>query len=191
MKRNQQGVGAITVVIAVIVLALIAGAGYYVWLQRTNDTGTYTPKSKQTPENPLELTESKVPEGWKVAHKATGQFVLNNEKTGCSASANHTTDTAESNSPDIDQNKKTIEGIRSKGYTVTESTGKLSITTSKGTQELDALVLAVDGFGSKLSQKYAHVAKTGSLSRVSISCPAAADLPVAEKALQAVTFKEL
>jgi hypothetical protein len=200
MKKNQQGFGIPGILAVITVLGLVGVAGWLV-LDRYKSNSNLSQPANSTDNNDaqlsqektLVLSDAKLPSGWSINSESSdvGRILLNNETTRCFTDVMYTTDTAESNSPEVDQNKQTVEGIKSKGYSVEETAGKIKIDTGSGEKEIASQVLRVTGLDNPMFQEYAYLATAESYTRIQLSCSNETDLPSAEAALLAVKFTKL
>lgn len=194
MKRNQTGFSTVVLLLVVVSIGIIGFAGWHVWnSQKPNKTASTTTqdsaaKTMKEPETSIVLADQKLEAGWKVPTHTPASIDLRNINTGCSVNAYYTTNTAESHSPDIDQNKQTLESLRGKGYGIQEKVGTLAITTANGIKQLDSQALTVTGEGVQMYQTYAYIAKTDSYTYIRLACDNEADLASAETALLTLTF---
>ncbi|MDB5182171.1 MAG: hypothetical protein JWP13_934 [Candidatus Saccharibacteria bacterium] len=197
MYRDQKGFSALSVLLILVAIGLVGLAGWYVWHNQRSNISAQSTKSNdsvnntQTGGEPLSLDSNKLPVGWTAEIKEPGRILLINKDSDCSTDALTTTDTAESNSPDINHNTQTVDAIKSKGYSVQEAQGMLTIVMSKGEKKLEAQTLQITGMDNPMSQQYAYIAKNDSYTQIQLSCPNNTELPTAQAALSAITFTEV
>ena len=193
MNRNQRGFSASIILVLIIVLSLIGFAGLNLLRnQKSTDKAKSNLSSNSLEsEESLLITMSKLPAGWTVDYKDPSHVLLSNSTSECFVDTMYTDDTAESNSSYIDQNKQTVDAIKSKGYSVDESLGKLTISTASGKKQLDSQVLTVTGQDNPMTQEYAYITESNSYTRIQLSCPTASDIPTAKSVLLAIKFTKL
>lgn len=193
MHKNQHGTGAVVIVIA---LAIIGLSGFATWYVLQNkDSGNESKRAGTTTETiqqPFSLTEDSLPTGWTIENRETigSSILLKNDSNKCFVQVTYTTDTTESNSPDIDHNKQTIDAIKSKGYNVEESKGTITVVTPRGEKQITSQVLKVTGFDNPLFQKYAYITKSDSYTEVLLSCSEDINLKSAQDALLAIKLNK-
>ncbi|MCA9331085.1 prepilin-type N-terminal cleavage/methylation domain-containing protein [Candidatus Saccharibacteria bacterium] len=197
MKINKKGFSIVEVLLVLVIVGIVGFVGWYVWQARQSKatvqstTGTSNTQANTTSNNPLSLNSSKLPAGWNAEIEESSRVLVSNNDTKCLVDTLYTTDTAETNSPDTNHNKQTVDSIKSKGYSVEEAQGSLTITTSKGEKQLEAQDLQVSGSGDTMSQKYAYVSNDDSFTQIQLSCPNSTDLPSAQTALLAIVFSKV
>ena len=193
MNKKQSGFTIVEVLIALIIIGAIGFATWYVL--QNKDSGNESKRSATTTETiqqPFSLTEDSLPTGWSIENRETigSSILLKNDSNKCFVQVTYTTDTAESNSPDIDYNKQTIDAIKSKGYNVEESKGTIIIVTPSGEKQITSQVLKVTGFDNPLFQKYAYITKSDSYTEVLLSCSEDINLKSAQDALLAIRLNK-
>lgn len=184
-------------ILTALALSVLLVAGAATWLftkpiAKNDQAVQENTSTNTTEESPLVLDKLKLPSGWRVVSKLEHAINLANDSNGCFISTLTTTDTAESNSPDTDQVAQTIEGITTKGNTVTQRDSELTITTSEATQTIKTPLLTVTSENSQVMyQKYGYVVSDKSYNMAQVSCLVESDLPEAESALLAIRFSRL
>jgi hypothetical protein len=194
-KKSKRGW---TVFLIILIMALAAGVGWYVWQnhkpkttsQNTSTDTTSNTTTTQPASEPLVLDATKLPAGWLAETNDSAHILLSSKDTKCFTDVMYTTDTAESNAPDVNHNKQTVDAIKAKGYKVVESPSTLTIVTNKGEKQLEAQALQITGLSNPMSQKYAYISEQDSYTQIQLSCPNNTQLPTAQAALSAVTFNK-
>ena len=196
-KLDSKGFGAVEALLIIVIVGLIGSVGYFVYgsQKKTNTSLDNTAKLQVDPLNgkkiadkkKIELINSNVPEGWAVDMLEAYRVDLRNESKNCFVNVISTSDTTESNSPKVDQNKQTIEAIKAKGDTVTElAKSILKITTQDGTRSVESLEIDSTADVNTMSQSYGFVATERLLTIIQVSCATRSDLENARQALTAI-----
>ncbi len=198
LSRNQKGFGAVETILIVIIVGIIGGTGWYVYSvnksinasdANTLKSSTTTPNSKNTASGNkyVELSSTKLPEGWSVDVQNVSLVNVSNKTIGCSVSVSSTTDTAESNSPSVNHDRQTIDAIKSKAYSVEElAKGKLELLTNNDTNSLDSLEINISLEGDSSSQSYGFISTADRFTSVQASCTNRNDLSIARLALKSI-----
>lgn len=191
--RNQAGFTVLEGLIVVLLLAVMGFAGWFVWQDRTANGKTANSSTLQTQTQqagPVSLDESRLPEGWTVQSTTASSVGLANSARHCTVDASLTTDTMESNSPDIDHEAELIRSLESKGYIVTrEPRVTFVITTPDERHKLDAMALSVEDTEGSSYQQIAFVSNHDYFARVQLICNDAVDIESARRVLDALVLK--
>lgn len=200
MQQKQSGFSTVHILLVVIVLGVIGFAGWFVWQSQSDndaslapdtvDEDTMTPRFTAT--KPLRLAPAELPDGWGADEEGDGRVVVSNAVNGCFTDVTLTGDTAESNSPDVDQFEYVTNEFGKQDLIVKQTTkGTVTASTAAGTKQLEArtYTLAYPN-GDATYEEYGFETTQKSYTRVQLSCPAEKDLVSAEAALRAIKFPE-
>jgi hypothetical protein len=192
-KNNQKGFIDPTFIIFLMVAFLVGGFLYWN-INRADDepvadSNIATEVADQGADQAFVLKEDPLPEDWVVDENSPNMILLSSTTNDCFVEATFTTDTNESNSPDVDQVQQVIDAVESKGYTVEEQmAGTMTVNTSDGQKELESQVLKLSGSEGAMFQNYYFDLNESSFTKIVLSCPAEVEYPSAEKALLSIEF---
>lgn len=194
MMKFPKGFNALSALVVVIVLGLIALTGWYVWQKQNSDltkqsNDTRAAQQDKRPTPPIELVSSKLPKDWKATMNLDGAVALTNPKTACTTIVKYTTDTTVSNPADADSTQALVNALQAKKNTVTQTGSKLTVATSNGQKQIDATRLHVTGPDAS-DQYFAALSRKDFYLEVQLNCPHGKDLPSAQAALLSIRLNK-
>lgn len=189
-----KGFNGRSVLIVIVALAFITGAGWYAWQEQhagtsgdSHNTRAVTQDKLPTP--PLELLATKLPKDWKATKNLEGAVVAVDTKNNCSTSVTYTTDTTASTPAEADSTQALVDGLRAKKNTVVQTAATLTALTSSGQKKVDATKLHVVGPDAS-EQYFAALTRKDFYAEIHLSCSHEKDLPTAQAALLAIRLNK-
>lgn len=190
-KNNSNGFGLLGVILIIVCLSLIGFIAWYVLGSGKSKEPDASNTVKMADSSDqiipmLSLKEDRLPEGWTVDVNEPQRILISNNSTKCFVDALY----LESRDLISNQKQQTVDSVKSKGYTVEETTGKITIVTANQEKQIDSQVLKIEGLDNPMYQAYGYINKEDTSLQIQLSCAKESDIGSAQDALKTIIFNK-